>query len=475
MKVVFVQAPATRIRYNVGGAFSILPLGIAYLARQLKNNNIDFEFFYPRRQGDFFSEFQKYMNGFSGQQILVGIYTTLFSAREAFCLAQVAKNSNKKNVTLLGGPVTSFSPDSIFRFSDWIDFIISGDAEDTLMPLIFSLPQSKFDSVSNISYRHNGRVISNNCKEIGDLDALGFAMREAFPMHLHKLYPPMGRYAPAYLVETMRGCGFSCGFCSLPKIARVRSVDIVINELNLLKKEFKAREGHFIDPTFTFRKERTMELCQRIVERKIDIAWSCKTRVDCLDEELIQQMKKAGCYMIHFGVESPNEHILSKINKGHSRDQICAAFLMCNKYKIKTGAFMIMGATRFENKKTVNEAISFIRKIKPTFVLYDQIRPIPGSALTVNAQRDGIITQNDIEQFYLGDKTQSKLHKITVTGITKTQVEQWVSRASRAFYLSGQLLWRMLCSLKTVNDWINAFRAGIFYFSDMTWGGNAKV
>ena len=95
--------------FNIGGYFKVLPLSIAYIVKKLKENNIDFDIFYPKESKNFFSRFRRYLELQKHSPAIVGISATLFSAREAFKLAQITKSINSGNIVIIGVPITSFS------------------------------------------------------------------------------------------------------------------------------------------------------------------------------------------------------------------------------------------------------------------------------------------------------------------------------------------------------------------------------
>jgi radical SAM superfamily enzyme YgiQ (UPF0313 family) len=469
MKAILVQAPARNLRFNVGGYFRVLPLGIAYIARNLKNNHIDFDVFFPRTVNNFFFKFEEYIRKQQKTPAVIGIYSTLFSAREALEIAKIAKSVNPKNIIVIGGPITTFSPDSIFKYSDTIDYIICAEAEKAFSMLTLALTNgAPVSSIPNIAYRNANNIIKNKEEYENNLDLLGLPLRGFFKSWAHRLHPPMGKYSPAYLVETMRGCSFKCKFCAIPHDnLRMRSISIVIEELNSLKKDFNAREVYFVDPTFTIDKTRTYELCRSIISEKINIHWSCMTRVDCVDYELLRIMKEAGCYLIHFGVESANEAILKEMNKAQSISDIISAFGHCRQVGIKTGAFLVFASTEYDTWATVKSSISLIKTIRPTYVLYDHIRPIPNGPLVRQAIEKKVITEMDLENLYLGDSKKSKLKTTTICGIPRKTAQNWVLIASLSFLLSPVSIKNILSGIQTKNDWFNLIKAGAYYIKEL--------
>ncbi|MFH0859996.1 MAG: radical SAM protein, partial [Candidatus Altiarchaeota archaeon] len=120
-------------------------------------------------------------------------------------------------------------------------------------------------------------------------------------------------------VVTSRGCPYNCTFCELPEMwgsqNRARSIDNVIEEINLLKEKYGVDRIMFVDDTFVLSKKRVFEFCDKLEEEKIDLRWGAYGRVNLMDGELMRRMSGAGCYHIFYGVESGSDRILKLIKK----------------------------------------------------------------------------------------------------------------------------------------------------------------
>jgi radical SAM superfamily enzyme YgiQ (UPF0313 family) len=178
-------------------------------------------------------------------------------------------------------------------------------------------------------------------------------------------------------------------------------------------------------------------------------------------------MKTAGCSLIHFGVESATAKILEAMNKRQSVEDTIEAFDGCRKAGIRTGAFVILASTMYDSQEALGEVIRLIRRIRPTYVLYDHVKPIPNGALVTEAIKNNIVTEIDLEEFYLGDQEKSRLSEITISGIPRPLAQRWVDKASQSFYLSAGAMINILSGLRTKNDWLNLCKGGIYYYRDM--------
>ena len=217
-------------------------------------------------------------------------------------------------------------------------------------------------------------------------------------MGRYRLHPPMGIHPPATLVETARGCTYSCDFCCLSMAVRSRDPVAVESEIAWLKQRFGIREVHIVDPTFTLSSARTRELVDRL--GTLDVRWSCKTRVDRINEPLAAKMADAGCYLIAFGVESGDDLILNGLQKKADAARAIEAFAHCRRHRIRTTAYLLVGSPG-ETDATIERNMAFVRRLKPDYVLYDVLMADPLNPLTRRAAETGAISLDDVERYYL--------------------------------------------------------------------------
>ena len=120
------------------------------------------------------------------------------------------------------------------------------------------------------------------------------------------------------LIETSRGCPYACSFCLKALYGpgvRYKALDRALAETEMLVNDWGADNIYYIDLEFTLHRERTMTFCEKLTGLRKGPTWCCQTRVDAVDPEMLRTMKRAGCRLIHFGVESGADHILEQTNK----------------------------------------------------------------------------------------------------------------------------------------------------------------
>jgi anaerobic magnesium-protoporphyrin IX monomethyl ester cyclase len=216
-------------------------------------------------------------------------------------------------IVLGGAGPSNVATDILTNFA-WVDVVVRGEGEETLLRLLDS--EHPPEKVAGLSYRQNGRVYDNPPRpRLQDLDGL--------PMPAYDRLD-MDRYAVANIV-TARGCPFACAFCEVPafwgRSVTMRSLDNVMDEIRVLRQVCGKGQIGISDDNLILDRARTLDFCQRLLREKLDIKWECFGRIDLLDEELMAAMAGSGCNAIFFGVESGADRILSMIGKNITADQ----------------------------------------------------------------------------------------------------------------------------------------------------------
>ncbi len=205
-----------------------------------------------------------------------------------------------------------------------------------------------------------------------------------FEMHNRKYSIAQGkkvRYMPIY---TSQGCIYNCNFCSnwilSGRKMTFKDVDFVIAELKYLLKTYGVKYILFTDELFTVNKKRTTEICQRIIDEKMDFKWMCQTRCNLIDKELLDIMKLAGCETISFGIESGNDDILKSINKGETKQEMIDGIKLVKESGLITFGGFILG--HYEDTfKTMWDTIKFADELDIDCPHFFVAMPYPKTAL----------------------------------------------------------------------------------------------
>ncbi len=300
-----------------------VPLGILSLVSCLRRDGFrdvgvpDLNYEIDRRRipldGDFYDSCVDIL--LESDADVYGFGTTCGDYLYALNMAERIKAIKKDAVILFGGPqATIFANETLERFP-YVDFVLSGESEASL-PRLASLLDAGEDlsACQGLTYRQRDGSVRSIPSSPGleDMDELPFP---AYDLYRDVLYES----EETIPLDVGRGCPFSCTFCSTnlfwKKSYRIKSADRLISEIRTLMDDYHVRRFQFPHDMFTFNKDKVMEFCNAIVRENIDIDWLCSARIDCVDEELIGAMKAAGCFRIHYGIETGSEAMQKKIQK----------------------------------------------------------------------------------------------------------------------------------------------------------------
>ena len=185
------------------------------------------------------------------------------------------------------------------------------------------------------------------------------------------------------LFETSRGCPYPCRFClkvMFDSPVRFKPVDRVLEEVDKAVTRFGARSAYFIDLEFTLNRDRTLAVCDALIDGGYPLIWCCQTRADAVDTELLTKMKKAGCRLIHFGVESGSSRILRGTGKRIELAVIEKGIRMTQKAGIETACFFMFGFPG-ETLEEMGKTIAFAKRLNPTYASFHVATPYPGTSL----------------------------------------------------------------------------------------------
>ena len=269
------------------------------------------------------------------------------------------------------------------------DFALRGECDLTLAEMIRSGgPQG----VAGVTYRADGRISRNPDRPwIEDPDSLPFPARHLLDNDLYRS-PENGRRLTT--IQAARGCPAPCIFCSV-RIAlgsriRQRSPDNILAELTECVEQYRIRDFLFHADTFTWNRDWVIDLCKKIVEAGLAIRWGCNSRLDTIDGEELAWMKRAGCWVIGFGIESANKESLRRIRKGTGPDQALEAASLCREAGIRFHAFFVFGFP-WETEEHILETIRFAGKLDPDFFDFNIAYPLKGTELYDMVVKEGLL------------------------------------------------------------------------------------
>lgn len=396
MKVLLAYPPRSTKVLGMGED----KLGLLYMAAVLRQNDIDV-MVYDESGYNTFSGLKKILKSYRPDIFGVSISTP--NRIDAFKAAKISKEVLPKSLVIAGGPHVSAVPKDTLENIREIDAVVIGEGERTLLEIC-----KKGINANGVILRKNNKIIANPPREpILNLDELPFPARDILTKYrkkdisqyyLNTEVPGKGILRYYYTtITTGRGCPFNCIFCAVPEIwgrkVRLRSAQNVVHELKEVKERFGVEGFHVCDDTFNITKKRVFDICELMIREKIDMKWNAHLRVDNVDRDILAIMKKAGCYMISFGIESGSQRILDNvIEKKITLDKVRAVIKLCDELKIVRSCNFIYSLPD-ETNEDVRKTIDLMEEFKgkqvcgPTMIL-------PSSRIEKIAKAKGILPVN---------------------------------------------------------------------------------
>lgn len=372
------------------------PLGLAYLAGILRREQAEvriLDLLMARYSPDLLrrelADFQPHV---------VGATCSTVNFKAASRILRLCKEFDPGLVTLIGGPHASFVAADLIEKDPWIDVVVVGEGDQTIVDLVETLSEGgDLANVAGIAFRRNGRAVANSPRPlIKNLDSLPLPARDLLPISKYRALK-----VPSTII-TSRGCPFGCIFCSAPKMfgrgVRYRNPGLVVDEIEMLNRELGFQEINIVDDTFTVKEPHVQAICQGIQDRGLKITWSVYSRVDTINPRVLNTMKEAGCTWVCFGLESGSQKILDTIKKRITTDKSREAIKMATESGLNVLASFILGLPG-ENPETAGQTVGLARDLFDTYKVsygFHLLAPMPGTEVRERADEYGIriLTQN---------------------------------------------------------------------------------
>lgn len=433
-----------------GVANMILPLGIGVLASVLEKNKFDVKIIDCVPENLSLEELKERID--REKPDLIGITATILSYDAALETGKKLKNYK----IVIGGPHFTSVPEKVMQ-EECFDFGVIGEGEETILELCNALKYDKdFSKINGLVYRENGEIKINKRRElIKNLDELPFPALHLYP-DLKKYTPMPGGYKqlPFAHMITSRGCPYRCVYCDRSVFGnrfRSQSPERVIKEIEFLVEKYGVKEIKFYDDTFTMDMERVSKICDLIIEKGIKITWSCSTRVDRVNKELLMKMKKAGCWQIDYGLESGDQRMLNIMKKGITLEQSRNAAKWTKEAGIRLRAFIILGMPG-ETNESIRNTIDFVKELRVDVVAFYALMIYPGNELYDMVKKEGRLLHEDYSQFSsLIDTKKTRLHYVP-DGMNEEELKNWIRKAYKEVYLNPRYLTRQIGSIKNFGD-----------------------
>ena len=417
MKILLVYPYFVDKRINEEDV-SAIPMGLYYVGAMLRANGYAVDILNGHNLGR--APHRIYQVLGDKQPDVVGFSILHANRWGGIDIARMVKKVNPKATVVFGGVGATFLWEHFLTHFPEIDYVVRGEGEHSFLKLIRFLENKKGkrpEHIDGLAFRKKGKPIKTKDREqLADLDSL--------PMPAH-------HFAFQHISLT-RGCPERCTFCGSPALwkrrVRFHSAEYFVTQIEILREK---GVGFFFvsDDTFTLKRELVIDICRRIVERRLDIVWAAISRVDCVDEEILSWMRRAGCTQISYGVESGSRELRDRYRKRISEADICRAFDLTVRYGIMARAYFIYGAPG-ESDQTIDESLALLRRIRPLSAIFYILDLFPGTALYEDYKQRTGATEDvwlDRVEDLLYFETDATLSKATVLDFGRRLREGYLS------------------------------------------------
>jgi len=379
LKIFLVNPNLLDFRSDEYDVFSV-PSGLYYIGAVLKNHGFDAEIINLAAKThplDYLKEELK-----TKKPRIVAFSVLNANRFGAFQAVLEVKKFDKNIIAVFGGPCASFLPEHIFKALPQLDYIVSGEGEFVFLELV-KMIQKKFncpETINGIWYKKDNKILkTENQQLIENLDIL----------------PDPAQYFDFQHLSLSRGCPGNCKFCGSPKFwgrgnVRFHSASWFVDQLETL---YKRGITHFYisDDTFTMDKKRVIEVCTKIIARKINISFAAISRVDFINKDILFFMRKAGCIQISYGVESGAIKIRKKLGKPVVDERIIKTFRLTCSYGILPRAYFIYGSPG-ETYETIQASCDLINQIKPLGAIFYLLVVFPGTEFYNELKKNNLVS-----------------------------------------------------------------------------------
>jgi radical SAM superfamily enzyme YgiQ (UPF0313 family) len=302
---------------------------------------------------------------------------------------------------------------------------------------------SQLAAIRGLAWRRNSEIVVNWDRPfIRNLDDLPIPAHHMLPFDKYRIPAVKGPYT---FIVTSRGCTAGCKYCikhvSYQFSIRLRTPENIMQELRVLKN-LGIKHVHMYADLFTVNRDQVVNLCKLMIQENLGLSWTCNSRVDYVDEEMLQLMGKSGCTYISWGIESANEQILKKAAKGYRLEQAPRALKWAHAAGIKNWGYFIIGLPG-ETEETIQQTIKFAKELPLDIALFHVAAPYPGTPFFFEVLENNWFRPGT--QWEQVDMDKSTV--LDYQGLTAEQLEYWQKKAFREWAFRPKPMWTFIRSI----------------------------
>jgi radical SAM superfamily enzyme YgiQ (UPF0313 family) len=392
---------------------------------------------------------------------VVGITVMTLTLIDVIRTIDLVKKTNPECKVVVGGPHVHLFPEEMLNITG-VDFAVIGEGEVALVRLLENI--NDYDALREIKglvYKDDkGQLFNNGPSPIQDLDSLSFPARHLTPYE--KYNSLLAKRTPVTTLITSRGCPFKCTFCDRPHFGgkgfRAMSAKRVVEEFETCLR-MGIHEFLIYDDTFTVDKERVKDICKSVIEKRLDIGFEIRTRVDTVDMEVLALLKQAGCRGIHYGVEAGTDKILKVLQKKISLEQAKKVFDLTKQMKIQTLAYFMIGSPT-ETREDIIETFRIARWLNPDYFHLSIFAPFPATKIYEDGLKNGFI-KTDYWQEYAKNPTEDFQLRFWEENLSREELIELLKLGYKTYYMRPSYILQEFFKTTSLSEFVRKAKAGV--------------
>lgn len=385
---------------------------------------------------------------------LLGFMMTTYMFRETLEWATFLKEALKVPVVLGGYNLRVYPKESLMN--DVADFGVVESAFYTVPRLLEELEGGRrFGEVPGLLYKRGQEVIMTPPHPVPEkFEDYPNPARHLLPNELYAEFPTERRNFT--VMVTSKGCPRACSFCEAGRTPyNPRKPQTVVDEMQECVERHGIHEIDIFDYEFLINRKRVMAICKEMQRRDLDLLWACRARIDAVDDELLQQMKLAGCGRIYYGIESGVQEILDRVNKGITLDQVRQTIRLTKRHGIRALGFFLVGSPG-ETRQTIRKTLRFAKELDLEYVQFSKLTAKP---LTPMWRQTVEQTGRDYWRDYILGLVEEQPLPRPWTKLSNEEIDHITKRAYISYHSRPSFLLRSVFNCRSFDEFKRKFQA----------------
>ncbi len=365
------------------------PLGLLYVSAYLEQNGKNHRLL----DSTFYSIAQWKKEVLELKPDLIAFYTNLMTKVTILELVKWLRSQQetKSAKVLMGGPDVTYNWENYLK--NGADLLVIGEGEETMLETLKVIESgANLSGINGLAFiNREGQLIKNEArKKIKQLDELPLPNRSKIDLEKYLAVWQEYHGKRTLNISTQRGCPYTCQWCSTAVYGqsyRRRNPKQVVDEVEMLIKEYNAEALWFVDDVFTVSHKWLNAFSEEMQKRNISIPFECITRAERLNKEVLAQLKQAGCFRIWIGAESGSQRIIDLMQRQVDINKVSDMMRLTKKFGMEAGTFIMVGYPT-ETMEDINLTIDYLKTANPDQFTITVAYPIKGTGLYQQIEKD---------------------------------------------------------------------------------------